>query len=158
MKLRSLIFTTAAVVALGLPVLAQTTTPAPSTPSIPVAPIPTTPMPTSPMTGTSMFYSEVMTPAKWRASEAMGLAVYNRGGERIGEIDDMILDGSGRVTAAIVGVGGFLGMGERKVAVTFSSFVMTREANGNQRLVVDLSKTALQSAPEYKMTAPARRS
>ena len=105
-----------------------------------------------------MFYSEAMTPANWRASEAMGLAVYNRTGERIGEIDDMILDGSGRVTAAVIGVGGFLGMGERKVAVTFSSFEMSREANGNQRLVVDLNKATLQSAPEYKSTAAAKRS
>lgn len=158
MKLRSLIIATAAVATLGLPVLAQTTIPTAPSPGMPATPMPQAPLAATPITGSGMFYTEVMTPANWRASEAMGLAVYNRGGERIGEIDDMILDGSGRVTAAIVGVGGFLGMGERKVAVTFNSFVMTREENGTQRLVVDLSKATLQSAPEYKLSAAGKRS
>jgi sporulation protein YlmC with PRC-barrel domain len=162
MKIRALVLATIATAAIGLPVLAQSTMPAPGTPApaspAPASPAPASPMTSSPMTSSDMFYSEAITPANWRASEAMGLAVYNRGGERIGEIDDMVLDGSGRVTAAVIGVGGFLGMGERKVAVTFRSFEMTRDANGAPRMVVNLSKTTLQSAPEYKATAPAKRS
>jgi sporulation protein YlmC with PRC-barrel domain len=152
MKMRSLFLATATVVAIGFPVLAQTTVPTPSSPAISAPSAVSTPM-----TSTEVFYSDAMTPANWRASEAMGLAVYNRTGERIGEIDDMILDGSGRVAAAVVGVGGFLGMGERKVAVAFRAFEMTREANGTPRLMVDLSKASLQAAPEYKPAPAAKR-
>jgi sporulation protein YlmC with PRC-barrel domain len=153
MKIRSLILATVAVAAVSFPVLAQTTVPAPTSPALNSPSVTSTPAPLA-----DMFYSDVMTPANWRASEAMGLAVYNRAGERIGEIDDMILDGSGRVAAAVVGVGGFLGMGERKVAVAFRAFEMTRETNGSPRLMVDLTKAALQSAPEYKATPAAKRS
>ncbi|MCX7324550.1 MAG: PRC-barrel domain-containing protein [Hyphomicrobiales bacterium] len=148
MTIRSLVLAAVTAAAITAPALAQVTTPAPSV----------APMPSTLLSGTEMFFADVTTPTNWRASEAMGLAVYNRSGERIGEVDDMILDGSGRVAAAVVGVGGFLGMGERKVAVAFRAFDMTREANGSPRLVVDLSKTALQSAPEYKAKAAAKRS
>lgn len=108
--------------------------------------------------GSNMFYTEAWTPQNWRASEAIGMSVYNKAGERIGEIDDILMDNSGRVAAAVVGVGGFLGIGERKVAVNFKSMDMTRESNGNARLVVDLNKNALQSAPEYKAPMNGKRS
>jgi hypothetical protein len=156
MTIRSLAFAVIASSSLVLPAAAQMT--APATP-MPAAPMPTTPAPiNAPAITTDLFYSEVWTPSHWRASEAMGLAVYNRSGERIGEIDDMLIDGSGRVMAAVVGVGGFLGMGERKVAVTFRSFAMTRQANGDPRLVVDVTKAKLQAAPEYKPAVIAKRS
>lgn len=156
MTIRSLAFAIVASTVLVLPAAAQTT--APATP-MPANPMPTTPAPlNAPAITTDMFYSEVWTPSHWRASEAMGLAVYNRSGERIGEIDDMLIDGSGRVIAAVVGVGGFLGMGERKVAVTFRSFAMTREANGDPRMVVDVTKANLQAAREYKPVASPKRS
>jgi hypothetical protein len=166
MTIRSLAFAIVASTALVLPAAAQTTAPAtpmPATP-MPATPMQATPMPTTPgalnapAVTTDLFYREVWTPSHWRASEAVGLAVYNRSGERIGEIDDMLIDGSGRVMAAVVGVGGFLGMGERKVAVTFRSFAMTREANGDPRMVVDVTKANLQAAPEYKAVASAKRS
>jgi sporulation protein YlmC with PRC-barrel domain len=108
--------------------------------------------------GSSTFYTEAWTPQNWRASEAIGMSVYNKAGERIGEIDDILMDNSGRVAAAVVGVGGFLGIGERKVAVNFKSMDMTRESNGNARLVVDLNKNSLQSAPEYKAPMNGKRS
>jgi sporulation protein YlmC with PRC-barrel domain len=117
---------------------------------------PATTIQTAPMSS-DMFYRETQTPAHWRASESMGMAVYNRAGERIGEIDDLLIDGSGRVNAAVVGVGGFLGMGERKVAISYRSFEMTRESDGTPRLLVDLTKDVLKTAPEYKM-APMKRS
>jgi sporulation protein YlmC with PRC-barrel domain len=108
--------------------------------------------------GSNMFYTEAWTAQNWRASEAIGMSVYNKAGERIGEIDDILMDNSGRVAAAVVGVGGFLGIGERKVAVNFKSMDMTRESNGNARLVVDLNKNSLQSAPEYKTPVNGKRS
>ena len=105
-----------------------------------------------------LFYTDAWVPTHWRSSEAIGQGVFNRSGERIGEIDELLIDGSGRVLAAVVGVGGFLGLGERKVAVSFRSFAMTRDDSGKPRLVVDLTTATLKNAPEYKPADPAKRS
>jgi sporulation protein YlmC with PRC-barrel domain len=56
---------------------------------------------------------------EWRASKLAGLDVYNEANEKIGDINDVILDRSGKVANVILGVGGFLGLGERYVAVAF---------------------------------------
>jgi sporulation protein YlmC with PRC-barrel domain len=56
---------------------------------------------------------------EWRASKLSGVAVYNEANEKIGDINDVILDKSGKATNVILGVGGFLGMGEHYVAVKF---------------------------------------
>ena len=54
---------------------------------------------------------------EWRASELVGVNVYNDANEKIGDINDVILDKAGKVENVILGVGGFLGMGEHYVAV-----------------------------------------
>jgi sporulation protein YlmC with PRC-barrel domain len=56
---------------------------------------------------------------EWRASKLVGVNVYNEGNEKIGDINEVILDKSGKVANVILGVGGFLGMGEHYVAVAF---------------------------------------
>ena len=53
----------------------------------------------------------------WRASKLVGLKVYNDNNENVGSINDMIVDKSGAIKAVVIGVGGFLGMGEHLVAV-----------------------------------------
>lgn len=55
----------------------------------------------------------------WRASKLAGVNVYNDSNDKIGSIDDVILDQSGKVAAVVLGVGGFLGVGEHYVAVSF---------------------------------------
>jgi sporulation protein YlmC with PRC-barrel domain len=55
----------------------------------------------------------------WRASKLVGLKVYNEANENVGSINDLITDKSGAVKAVVIGVGGFLGMGEHLVAVSF---------------------------------------
>jgi sporulation protein YlmC with PRC-barrel domain len=146
MFIRSIALASTAVLALATPLLAQTTSP-----SMP-APV------TAPSPVTDLFFTDAWVPTHWRSSEAIGQPVYNRAGERIGEVDELLVDGSGRVLAAVIGVGGFLGMGERKVAVSYRSFQMTREANGKARLVADLNMANLKSAPEYKPVDAAKRS
>jgi hypothetical protein len=49
---------------------------------------------------------------EWRASKLVGVNVYNEANEKIGDINEVILDKSGRTANVILGVGGFLGMGE----------------------------------------------
>src|SRR3954453_16029583 len=53
----------------------------------------------------------------WRASKLVGLNVYNDKNESIGSINDLLTDKSGNIKAAVIGVGGFLGVGEHLVAV-----------------------------------------
>ena len=56
---------------------------------------------------------------EWRGSKLAGVDVYNEANEKIGDINDVILDRSGKVANVILGVGGVLGLGERYVAVAF---------------------------------------
>ncbi|WP_338830616.1 PRC-barrel domain-containing protein [Bradyrhizobium sp. 27S5] len=56
---------------------------------------------------------------EWRASKLAGVNVYNEANEKIGDINEVILDRSGKVANVILGVGGVLGLGEHYVAVTF---------------------------------------
>lgn len=53
----------------------------------------------------------------WRASKMVGLSVYNDSNESIGSINDLLADKSGNIKAVVIGVGGFLGIGEHLVAV-----------------------------------------
>ena len=64
---------------------------------------------------------------EWRASKLVGVDVYNEANEKIGDINDVILDKSGKVANVIIGVGGFLGMGEHDVAVAFDKLKWVNE-------------------------------
>jgi sporulation protein YlmC with PRC-barrel domain len=64
---------------------------------------------------------------EWRASKLVGVNVYNDVNEKIGDINDVILDRSGKVENVVLGVGGFLGMGEHYVAVTYDSLKWSNE-------------------------------
>lgn len=63
----------------------------------------------------------------WRASKLVGVNVYNNANEKIGDINDVILDKSGKVENVVLGVGGFLGMGEHYVAVSYDSLKWSNE-------------------------------
>jgi sporulation protein YlmC with PRC-barrel domain len=56
---------------------------------------------------------------QWRGSRMIGLKVYNDANEKIGDIAELIVDRSGKIEAVVVGAGGFLGIGERDVAVPY---------------------------------------
>jgi sporulation protein YlmC with PRC-barrel domain len=64
---------------------------------------------------------------EWRASKLVGVDVYNEGNEKIGDISEIILDKSGKVANVIIGVGGFLGMGEHYVAVAYDKLKWVNE-------------------------------
>jgi len=67
------------------------------------------------------------TPGQWRASKLDGLDVYNNNDEKIGDIKEMLVDNSGKVQAVVIGVGGFLGMGEHDVAIPFDQIKFVTE-------------------------------
>jgi len=64
---------------------------------------------------------------KWRASKLMGLNVYNEANEKLGDINELIVDKDGKVNAVVIGVGGFLGMGEHDIAVTMDKLKFVEE-------------------------------
>jgi sporulation protein YlmC with PRC-barrel domain len=75
--------------------------------------------------------------------------VYDPNNNKIGEIMDVLVEPSGQINAAIVGVGGFLGAGEKDVAVNFSSIKPTMK-NNKMYLTMDTSKDDLKKAPGFK--------
>jgi len=99
-------------------------------------------------------------PGVWRATKLNGVDVYNANNEKIGDISDVIVDTEGKAKAVVIGVGGFLGLGERDVAVPFDALQWTDNNNNNNsttssgapsRVVLPhASKDELKSAPQFK--------
>src|SRR5580704_5276114 len=63
----------------------------------------------------------------WQGSKIIGLNVYNPQNEKIGSIVQLMVDKNGSIQSVVIGVGGFLGMGERDVAVKFSELKWSNE-------------------------------
>jgi sporulation protein YlmC with PRC-barrel domain len=74
--------------------------------------------------------------------------VYDTQDNKIGDVNDILLDKDGRLSTAIIGVGGFLGVGEKDVAVPFKSLKVS-EKGGDRYLVINATKEALEKAPGY---------
>jgi sporulation protein YlmC with PRC-barrel domain len=107
---------------LAAPALAQTApAPAGGQPAAPAA------QPAPQSGGSGVQYITQGRPDMWRASQLDGVDIYNNNNEKIGDISDVLVDQSGKVEAVVIGVGGFLGIGERNVAVPFNAlkFEMT---------------------------------
>jgi len=81
-------------------------------------------------------------------SDYYNQSVYDNRDNKVGDVNDLLLDDGGKINAVIIGVGGFLGVGEKNVAVPFSSLKVA-EKNGSRYLVLETTKEALQSAPGY---------
>jgi sporulation protein YlmC with PRC-barrel domain len=79
---------------------------------------------------------------EWRASKLVGVDVYNEANEKIGDISEIILDKSGKVSNVIIGVGGFLGMGEHYVAVGYDRLKWVNEPVRSASTASDRPATA----------------
>jgi sporulation protein YlmC with PRC-barrel domain len=78
-----------------------------------------TPTATAPAPKTAAGPLYEMKAGQWRATKLTGLNVYDPKNEKIGEINELIIGRDGRVAAVVVGVGGFLGIGEHNAAIPF---------------------------------------
>lgn len=96
-------------------------------------------------------------PADVLFSNLMGVDVHNAQNESIGEIEDAVIDNGKTLRALIIGVGGFLGLGERYVSVEPKSVLLARDAGGNLRAYVNTTRETLRNAPEFKYEGPFRR-
>jgi len=63
----------------------------------------------------------------WRGSKLVGLSVYNDSNESLGSINDLLMDKSGNIKGVVIGVGGFLGVGEHLVAMPFDKVKFVNE-------------------------------
>ena len=77
-------------------------------------------------------------------------SVYDPSDSKIGEVMDVLVDKSGKISSLIIGVGGFLGAGEKDVAVPFSSVRITTKDNNKWYLVMNTTKDNLKKAPGFK--------
>ena len=84
------------------------------------------------------------------ASKVEGTAVYNREGERLGTVEDVMLDKvSGKVAFAVMSFGGFLGIGEKKVALDLNEVRLMRSSDGTVFGVVARTKQQLRDMPSF---------
>jgi sporulation protein YlmC with PRC-barrel domain len=151
----------AVIVALSSTVaFAQTSTPPAPSPAPQATPAPQTPPPstTAPQrsaNGQPSWYSHQANEV--RASKLIGSRVLNTANETVGDINEIILDKDGKVAAVVVGVGGFLGLGEREVAVNFNSIRMSRDNNNNLTLTMNATKDSLKAAPAWNWSDATRK-
>jgi sporulation protein YlmC with PRC-barrel domain len=135
---------------------APTTTPD-TNPSAPAA-SPSTP-PSSPSTsaattgatsGSAQFVT-AQTSDQWLASKFMGTDVVGTDDAKIGDVEDVLFDKNGQVLALVVGVGGFLGIGEKDVALNMKSFqVMPGTDGGADKLKLSMTKDQLKQAQAFE--------
>lgn len=88
---------------------------------------------------------------EWRANNYIGQPVVNASGEKIGDVNDLVFDKSGKISTVVVGIGGFLGMGEKNVGMGYETLTYT-DKDGQRTIMVPLTKEALLAAPGYVYT------
>jgi hypothetical protein len=84
------------------------------------------------------------------ATNLIGQSVYNAQDENIGDINDLVSDRGGKIVAVLIGSGGFLGLGEKDVAVRFEDLKLARDESDNVKIIADLNKETLAAAPDYE--------
>lgn len=89
-------------------------------------------------------------PGDTAASKLVGASVYNAQNENVGEVQDLIISSSGSISAVVIGVGGFLGIGEKKVALPFAALKAEKGDNNVTKMVIEGTKESLKAMPDYK--------
>jgi hypothetical protein len=87
----------------------------------------------------------------WRASKLIGASVVGPDNKSIGDINELLVAEDGGIDAVVVGVGGFLGIGEKNVAIPFDSLSVQRQADSDEieKISVSFSKEELENAPKF---------
>jgi sporulation protein YlmC with PRC-barrel domain len=85
----------------------------------------------------------------WRASKLMHADVYNDANQKIGKVDDFIVSPDGKLSMAVVEVGGFLGLGKHRVAIPVEQFGKVAP----KVVLKGATKEALKALPEFKYVA-----
>ena len=88
------------------------------------------------------------------AHGVLGRDVRSAADEAMGRIVDVIVDRDGKVRAAVIDFGGFLGVGSRKIVVDWNALHFGKVANKKDSITLELTKAQVAAAPEYKEDAP----
>ncbi|GJD34565.1 PRC-barrel domain-containing protein [Methylobacterium aerolatum] len=131
------------------PAVAQTQDPAPASTPAPDANAGAVPAKPATLADDLRPKFVAQTPQDMVASKLVGLSITNGAGDTIGQVADMVLDEKQQVKAWIVGVGGFLGIGAKYVAIDPSAVKVSRGDNDTLKAVIDTTKDQLRAAPEY---------
>src|SRR6201989_691666 len=102
--------------------------------------------------GSAAYAATTMTAApaeSWTVTNYYKQSVYDPKESKIGDVDDVLVDKGGKVTGLVIGVGGFLGAGEKDVIVPFTS-VKTTKKNDKWWLTLDETKDSFKNAPGFK--------
>jgi sporulation protein YlmC with PRC-barrel domain len=86
----------------------------------------------------------------WLVGNLIGKSVVNADNESIGNVNDLVTDQNGKLIAIVVGAGGFLGIGEKNVAIRFEDIKLARDENNDIKVIADISKEIIASAPDYQ--------
>jgi len=94
----------------------------------------------------------------WRSSKLVGASVYGPDNASIGEVNDVLIGNDGKIRAVVIGVGGFLGVGEKNVAIPLEALNITRkpESSSIDKITVSYSKDELKGAPTFAYYEPAK--
>jgi sporulation protein YlmC with PRC-barrel domain len=96
-------------------------------------------------------------PDEWLATRLRGTSVLGSDGIKIGSVDDILLDRNGSIKALVIGVGGFLGIGAKDVAVPFKQFQVVPGTDGKADvLTLSMTKDQLADAQDFKPYEPPR--
>ncbi len=104
--------------------------------------------PSSKSPSTINFIAE-QTPGEVLGTDFIGTPVATKGGEQVGRISNLVFGKDGSIELAVIGIGGFLGIGEKEVAVSFDS-LKSDTLNNKHVFVIDATKDQIKAAPAYK--------
>jgi PRC-barrel domain len=90
------------------------------------------------------------------SSDIIGLAVYNRSNQKVGLVDDIILGSNQAVNAIVINVGGFLGTGNRDIAVAANSVLILKQGGRLDRALIDATEETLRSTDTFTFPAANR--
>ena len=147
--IRKLLATTAILTVVSTGAFAQTTTPA--TEPAPAAPAATEAAPAAPLAADVAVEQSEVTADGQLASNLIGENVYNstaEDAEKVGDVNDLVLSKDGMVEAIVIGVGGFLGIGEKDVAIDFKT-IDWAERDGDRWIVIEATADQLKELPDF---------
>jgi sporulation protein YlmC with PRC-barrel domain len=96
----------------------------------------------------STVHYATMAPADMMSSKLVGMDVYNNQNDKLGQVEDLVVDNGKTISGVVVSVGGFLGMGEHYVLIDPASIVVS-DKDGSMKAVVDTNKDNLEAAPTF---------
>jgi sporulation protein YlmC with PRC-barrel domain len=162
MNIRTLTLASAAAALLTTGALAQTqTTPPagalatppaatePATPPAATAPSMTEKKPMTEKATGDLQFSSTLSSDQMSVNRLIGMSVYNAGDEDLGDVNDVIVDKTGNPSVAVIGVGGFLGIGEKNVGVPFERLQFAMNKDNTQIARLDVPRESLESAPNF---------